>query len=255
MTNRRIVVHFSCGAASAVAAKLALAVYSPRQVVIVRAWIEEEHKENDRFCADCERGFGHPITILRDEKYGASARTTWRKRRYMTSGRSGIASCADALKRHMIRAIMLPDDVHVLGLTAEEQDRADRFMDTSKMLGVFPLIERGLTKADCLAIVERAGIELPAMYKLGFNNNNCIGCPKGGEGYWNKIREHFPKDFVEVSEIQESIGPGSYFFRNRATGERFGLKDLNPSSGRHTEPEISCSFFCAMAEEEMEPKA
>ena len=24
------------------------------------------------------------------------------------------------------------------------------------------------------------GIEIPVMYRLGYNNNNCVGCVKGG---------------------------------------------------------------------------
>ncbi len=33
------------------------------------------------------------------------------------------------------------------------------------------------------------------MYDLGYPNNNCIGCVKGGMGYWNKIRKDFPEVF------------------------------------------------------------
>ncbi len=100
-------------------------------------------------------------------------------------------------------------------------------------------------------MVERAGIELPMMYRLGFNNANCIGCCRGGEGYWNKVRDVFPEVFANVVQIQESIGPTSYLFRNRETGIRFGLKDLRVGAGRHDEPLPSCSFFCSMAEEEI----
>lgn len=239
----RRVVHFSCGAASAVAAKLTVAKHRDH-MVIVNAWLAEEHPDNERFRDDCQRWLGFPITVLRDERHGASARAVWRSRGYMVSNRRGIASCADALKRKLLKDVSLPDDIHVLGFTVEEVDRFERFEDYSGMRGEAPLIEANLTKADCLAMIERAGIELPAMYKLGFNNNNCIGCPKGGEGYWNHVRNVFPDDFVAVSEIQESIGPGSYFFRDRKTGERFGLKDLKPDAGRHSEPEISCSLFC-----------
>lgn len=32
------------------------------------------------------------------------------------------------------------------------------------------------------------------MYDLGYANNNCIGCVKGGIGYWNKIRIDFPEE-------------------------------------------------------------
>ena len=60
-----------------------------------------------------------------------------------------------------------------------------------------------------------------------------------------------PADFVEVAQIQADIGPGAYFFRNRATGERWPLTQLSldgPVEANIEAPE--CSFFCAMAEEE-----
>jgi hypothetical protein len=39
---------------------------------------------------------------------------------------------------------------------------------------------------------------------------------------------------------------------NRKDGERYGLKQLPPDKGRiEDEPDISCSFFCQMAEEDI----
>jgi 3'-phosphoadenosine 5'-phosphosulfate sulfotransferase (PAPS reductase)/FAD synthetase len=246
----RVVCHFSCGAASAVATKLALAQYGPERVVILNAFIAEEHPDNRRFAADCERWFGHPITVLRDEKYGASARETWRRKRFMVSGVFGPA-CSAILKHEPMDAFAELEDVHVLGFTAEEVGRFERMAQRRTMQLSAPLIERNLSKADCLAMIERAGIRLPKMYELGFNNANCVGCPRGGEGYWNHVRRVFPDAFEETARIQDEIGPGSHFFRNRETGERFGLRALPPTAGRHDEPMPSCSFFCAMAEEEM----
>jgi hypothetical protein len=242
----RIVCHFSCGAASAVATKLVLSRSDPGRVVIYNAFIEEEHEDNRRFLSDCERWFDHSITVLRNEKYGASVKEVWRRERFMKSAFG--ASCSRALKHDVLDAVCLPDDIHVFGFTAEETKRAERFLRTGAMC---PLIDAGLTHADCLAMVERAGIVLPAMYRLGFNNANCIGCCKGGEGYWNKIRKDFPDAFAEAMAIQESIGPNSYFFHDRKTGARIGLKDLDPLAGRHNDPIPSCSFFCDMAEKEI----
>lgn len=247
----RIVSHFSCGAASAVATKLVLADYPAERVVILRAWIKEEHEDNDRFSADCERWFGHPITILRDEKYGASVIEVFRRKRYLKGLRG--APCRKALKGDVMDAASLPNDVFVLGYTAEEQDRMDEFIDANNGRKVIcPLIERSLSKADCLAMVERAGIELPMMYRLGYNNNNCRCCVKGGEGYFNRQRIDFPANFIALADVQESIGPGAYLFRDRKTGERYSLRDLPPNKGRHKEPEISCSVHCMLAEQEFE---
>jgi hypothetical protein len=245
MANR-IVCHFSCGAASAVATKLAIADFGHSRVVIFNAFIAEEHPDNRRFLADCERWFGHHVTVLRDVKYGASVDEVWRRKRFMNSALG--APCSSLLKRSLLDAACLPDDTHVFGFTTDEPERAKKFLDVG---GICPLIDRNLSHADCLAMIERAGLVLPEMYRLGFNNANCVGCCKGGEGYWNRIREVFPQRFAQVVQIQESIGPGAYLFRDRQTGERFGLKDLKVGAGRHDEPLPSCSFFCDMAEQDI----
>ena len=52
----------------------------------------------------------------------------------------------------------------------------------------------------------KAGIEIPAMSKMGYNNNNCIGCVKGGMGYWNKIRKDFPEVFAQMAQIERDVG-------------------------------------------------
>jgi hypothetical protein len=249
----RLVCHFSCGAASAVATKLALTEHLG-EVLIVNAFIAEEHPDNRRFLGDCERWFGHRVTVLRDEKFGASTDEVWRRNRYI-NGMYG-APCSRALKRELLEGVCLPEDVNVLGFTAEEEDRLDKLIAANNGRKLLcPLIDRGLTKADCLSIVEHAGIELPMMYRLGYDNANCRGCPKGGQAYWQAIREDFPERFIAVKAIQEAIGPGAYFLRFRSgprKGERMPLADLPAGRGDMCrEPSFSCSFFCAMAEEDI----
>lgn len=250
MAEPRIVVSFSARAASTVAAKLTLARHPGREVLIVRERIASEHPDNEQFHADVERRLGMPITVVQDEKYGADVRVVWLKKRYIIGMRG--APCRGALKGEPLAAILRPTDVQVLGYTAEEQGRADAWMDANPGAALeTPLIDAGLGKADCLALVKRAGIALPEMYRLGFNNNNCIGCCKGGEGYWNHVRRVFPVVFEQSAAVQRAIGPGAYFFRNRKTGERYVLDDLDPNAGRHDEPMPSCSFFCESAEAEI----
>lgn len=247
----RVLCQFSCGAASAVATKLALAQFGPtHELAIVYAFVKEDGEDNLRFLADCERWFDRPITVLRDEKYGASTFEVWRRKRFM-KGLHG-APCTGELKRKVLDAFKRPDDILVFGFTAEESDRFDDFVERNPQFDCrAPLIEKGITKADCLAMVERADILLPEDYRDGFNNANCRGrCPKAGEGHWNRMRLFRPAEFQQMLEAQEDIGSGAYFFRNRKTGERFGLKDLDPTAGRHDEPAPSCSFFCEIAEQE-----
>ena len=250
----RIVCQFSCGAASAVATKLSIAEHGDR-VVIINAFIQEEHSDNRRFLADCERWFGQTVTVLRDWKYNASTHEVWARKRFI-KGAVG-APCSFELKRNLLDSFREDGDKVVIGFTAEEVDRFEILQDRLGQLGyevIAPLIDANLSKADCLAMIERAGIELPAMYRLGFHNANCIGCPKGGAGYWNKVREIFPDQFYQIADIQEAIGPGAKFLRNRRTNERIYLRELDPTHGRiEDEPAISCSFFCEMAERDYRP--
>jgi hypothetical protein len=252
VSGPRLICQFSCGAASAVATKLAIAEYGlAYEVHIVNAFIVEEHPDNRRFLADCEAWFGRPITVLRDEKFGASTRALFRKRRYL-KGRQG-APCSKHLKREVLATYEQPGDTLVLGYTADEQGRFDDWIDANNhKRAVAPLIDAGLGKADVLAMVERAGLVLPLMYRMGYHNANCIGCVKGGAGYWNKIRRDFPADFEEMAEIEKSIGPGARLLRHRSgplIGRRFYLHELDPNTGRYDEePDISCSAQCELVE-------
>lgn len=223
----RIVAQFSCGAASAVATKLVLAKYgSTHDTPIVNAYLLEEHPDNRRFAADSERWFGARITTLRDARDGASTIRVFRRRRFMM-GPHG-APCSHALKRELLNRWALPGDVMAMGYTAEEEDRLDDFRERNPDRPVIaPLIEEGLTKSDCQAMVERAGIELPAMYR---------------------IPEHFEANCL----VQDELGPGSWFLRYRSgprKDERFPLRELPFGEVRRNEELPSCSFFCEMAEQ------
>ena len=100
-----------------------------------------------------------------------------------------------------------------------------------------PLIEKGITKDNCAAIVLKAGIKLPEMYLLGYGNNNCIGCVKGGKGYWNKIRTDFPETFSDMAKAEREVG-------HSCINGTF-LDELNPTAGnklRIVTPD--CGTFC-----------
>ena len=244
----RRVVQFSCGAASAVAAKLTIGRYP--DAVVINAFIKEEHEDNRRFLSDVERWIGVPIVVLKNERYNGSAYEVFRRVKY-TKGMYG-APCTRTLKREVLDAWSRPGDVPVIGFTADEQDRADGFLDSTGGVGEFPLIDAGLSKEDCLAIVQRAGIKLPEMYLLGYNNANCIGCVKGGAGYWNKIRRDFPERFEEMCQIEEMIGPSSYIMRDRSRTVRIPLRQLDPEAGKHDTTVPDCGFACQRAIDEIE---
>lgn len=255
----RIVSWFSCGAASAVATKLALQAANGREVIIAYCdTFKREHPDNRRFMADCEAWFGQKVLILGNDEYDRDPDVVFRKTRFLV-GPSG-ARCTAELKRSVRLGFQRPDDTVILGYTTEEyENRHKRTAAAEPFVKFWPILhERGLTKDDCLAMVQRAGIELPAMYKLGYRNNNCIGCVKGQAGYWNKIRVDFPERFEEMAAIERELGRAICKREWRdADGtrhlERIPLDRLPPDLGRYeSEPDISCGIICQSASIEIE---
>jgi len=240
----RTVVWFSSGAASAVAAKIA--VTSRDNVHLVYIDTGAEHPDNTRFTADVAAWCDAPIETLKSDRYDDTWQV-WEKRRYL-NGPTG-ALCTAELKKRPRFAYQHPDDVQAFGYTAEEAKRADRFSEQNPGVDLWtPLIERGLGKTDCLTIIERAGIELPVMYRLGYRNNNCIGCVKGGLGYWNKIRVDFPDVFDRMARLERDIGATC----SRDDDGAVWLDELDPDRGNYkAEPSGDCSLLCAITEEEI----
>lgn len=231
-----IILWFSCGAASAVACKMAIEKYPEARVVYQH--IESAHPDNARFIADCGKWYGKQIEIIKSpfyrDQYHVIEATGY------INGPAG-ARCTTELKKKVRKYFELENpgiELQVFGMTADEQHRAARLNDQPYS---FPLIDAGIHKQECYERLHVAGIALPAMYRLGFNNNNCIGCPKGGKGYWNMIRKHFPLYFDVMKGLERRID------RSCING-RF-LDELRPDEGDHKQPDISCGLFC-MAERE-----
>lgn len=246
MSNPRTVCWFSCGAASAVAAKLTLK--TTPDAVIACVVIPGEHEDNQRFLTDCEDWFGRPVIRLASKRY----RDHWdviEKRRFIVGPKGAL--CTTELKKMVRHEFQQADDIQVFGYTAEEVDRAARFRAQNFEVRLeTPLIERGLTKADCLGMIERAGIQLPAMYRLGYQNNNCIGCVKGGMGYWNKIRVDFPEVFerMALAERSLSLKTGKKRTVLKDGRKRVFLDELEPGRGDYkSEADIECSLMCHSA--------
>ena len=127
---------------------------------------------------------------------------------------------------------------YVWGIDTGEKQRLDRFYLTMpEQDHVCPLIDHGISKSQAHEILKASGIKRPAMYDLGYHNNNCVGCVKGGMGYWNHIRSDFPEVFKSRSEMERRIKAtcikGTY------------LDDLDPERGRHNPPIVDeCGLFC-----------
>lgn len=242
-----IAVWFSCGAASAVAAKKTIEKYGKTHIIrVLNNPVAEEHPDNLRFCNDVAKWLGVDIESVVNPSYpDCSAETVCEDRGYM-SGIHG-APCTLLLKKEARRKWEMQNhcDYHVLGFTADEEKRWRDFLrERPNTLPI--LIEAGLRKADCFRIIEEAGLRLPEIYRLGYPNANCIGCVKAtSPTYWNHVRQQHPEAFKRRSEQSRELGvrlaryKGQRVFLDELPADAKGapMKDMN----------FECGIFCAEA--------
>lgn len=245
----RALVWFSCGAASAIAAKLAVQKYGDVCEVLYCDTFAYEHPDNPRFLADVEKWIGKPIKILKSPDY-ADIYDVFRKTGWLVGNKG--ARCTTELKINVRTAYQRVGDIHVLGFTADEKDRIVKFNQNFPDLTTDNiLLDNHVNKHDCYQGIKQAGIELPTMYKLGYGHNNCIGCVKGSMGYWNKIRVDFPDAFNRMAKMEREIG---HAICKKETGKRgtpehtrapIYLDEPDASAGNFkSEPDISCGVLC-----------
>lgn len=239
----KIVVWFSCGAASAVAAKKTIEKYgSYCDVVVVNNYIEEEDKDNQRFLHDVEKWLGITITRAVNSKYPkGSIVEVFEDQKFMANV-GGLAYCTLELKQRARFEWELKHrpDWTVMGFTKEEKGRFDRFK--LKRLTSLHILEN-TTKSECFAILNEAGIELPMAYKLGMPNANCKGCIKAtSPTYWNLVRKIYPEDFKQRAEQSREIGAKLV----RVKGERIFLDELDPNAkgAPMKSMNVECGIFC-----------
>lgn len=203
--------------------------------------IENQHPDSMRFIKDCECALNKPVQILKSH-YG-NVDNVIRQFRFINSAYG--AKCTEVLKKRVRKEWEYEhrdfDITYVWGFDFDEKHRADRLSESMPEFGhEFPLIEKMLSKSDAHGILDNLRIKRPLMYDLGYSNNNCIGCVKGGMGYWNKIRTDFPDVFEKRAKLEREIGhsciKGVY------------LDELEPDRGR-MEDEImpDCSIMCHLS--------
>lgn len=200
-----IVSWFSAGVSSAVATKMALNKYPDTRIIYTH--IDDQHEDTLRFLSDCEKWFNKKIEIIQSPL--KSVNNACLKASFVNGPRG--ASCTRLLKIRVRKEWEMEngsDYTYVWGYDYAEPHRAERMSNELLPLNdhIYPLLENLIDKQAAHGILDKAGIKRPYMYELGYPNNNCIGCIKGGGGYWNKIKIDFPDVFKSRCELERKIG-------------------------------------------------
>jgi hypothetical protein len=228
---------FSAGVSSAVATKLAISDIDQ----IIYTHVADQHSDTLRFVRDCEVWLGKPITILQSIYRDIETACLLYGTGYINGPRG--AQCTKTLKKRTRKywERYQDDDIeYIWGFDVDEQKRCDGLTDSMPEYSHrFPLIENRISKNKAHEILRASGIKRPLMYEMGYNNNNCVGCVKGGMGYWNHIRVDFPDVFQKRAVLERKV--------NGTCIKGVFLDELDPERGRHTPPIVDdCGVFCEM---------
>lgn len=238
----KFIAWFSCGTTSAVACKLAVEKYGEN----VDIWYIEtgaSHPDNQRFIKECERWYGKKIKIAQNKKFIDPLEIASTEVFNTPWG----APCTKYLKKEVRRQIVAnyQKPIHIFGFeySKKEINRAYRWKQQNDTRVYFPLIEKRWNKKRCMQELLLNDIEIPAMYRLGYNNNNCIGCFKGGKGYWNKIRTDFPEVFQKTANLELKTKHTCL----KENGKQLYLAELPHNAGKHCKIDIpECGIFCQL---------
>jgi len=209
---------------------------------IIYTHIDDQHPDTLRFVKECEQWFGKEVEILQSPYKNVENACRMSGGRGYINGPGGGA-CTKFLKRRVRKEWELDYERnfqlrYIWGMDYGEKHRCERLNETMPDYEhVFPLVDHEMTKEDAHKVLSASGIKRPIMYELGYSNNNCIGCVKGGMGYWNKIRVDFPEVFEARAKmerlVQASCIKGVY------------LDELDPERGRHEKPIVGdCGILC-----------
>lgn len=107
----------------------------------------------------------------------------------------------------------IPRDVFTeqwIGISTDEFHRA-KSADVKYTRNRFPLIELGLSRNDCLALLAEHGLQSTP-------KSACLGCPYHGNRQWRALRDGSPDEWRDVVEFDAAVRAGNA--RANASGNR-----------------------------------
>lgn len=276
--NLPVICWWSGGITSAVACNISINMFGVEncRFVLLDTW--NEHPDTYRFKKDCEKWYGADIETISNDKY-SNIEEVWRRFNGMNFANGAI--CSSELKREVRIKFQKENEFsyQTFGFDIDEPKRAISMkLNYPETHPIFPLLFHAMSKDDCITYVQDKGIEIPEMYKMGFENNNCwqSGCVQGGIGYWQRMAKVGTDQFDKMAgmehELTDNKGEPVTMLRNQSKarkGEPLFLKphpdypqyqDISQKKGRPPKKLVDCNGYCSIndltaTEEEVEELA
>lgn len=224
----RIVVGYSGGVTSAWCLSWALNHYQRSEVVALFSDTKKEDEDTYRYLAQMADRLGIAITERSD---GRSVEEVEDDENALANNR--MAFCSRILKTEPrdryfdeLRAAGVTDITLVLGYSKHEWERVQRGTMRAERGGYrvrFPLAETGVSKQACVDWSVALGVPVPRMYEWS-DHANCVGCRRGGKGYWLAVQANRPEVFEAAKAREAEFGHTFLKDMSLATLEVVGLK-------------------------------
>jgi len=120
---------------------------------------------------------------------------------YMPGGMPGNRNCTVHYKIKPIAKWIknnAPDCVLGKGISTDEPHRATPSRESDGYTSAYPLIELGISRADCLEIARKAGIPQPP-------KSSCWFCPFKTTDQWTTMRREQPELFERAAALERTL--------------------------------------------------
>lgn len=114
------------------------------------------------------------------------------------------AFCSTEWKQRVVRRYLKEQGIHSatawIGYALDERKRykPNKEDESGPWYRSVPLLDLGLTKRDCIQIIEDAGLPLPPP-------SSCYICPNMPNAEWLYIHDNYPADFEQACVLDEEV--------------------------------------------------
>lgn len=223
------VISLSGGIGSYFTLKRVLEKQDKKDLIVIFCDVKNEDKDLYRFLNDIEKKFNLKIKRLSD---GRTPIELSKEEKFLYNSR--VANCSKKLKSKIFNNYLktIKDEcILYFGIDFTEIHRCEAIRKNYKNYRCeFPLCNPPfLYKYEMLELLKQDRIEVPRMYRLGFNHNNCRGqCFKGGIGHFKNLLEKDRETFIEFEKQEQDlikhIGKDVAILKRK--GKPFTLKEL-----------------------------
>ena len=145
---------------------------------------------------------GYPVTVLHPIVEGTTNIADWCRKLGHGPFRA-FRSCTDKWKHRPLEKYFKKPCIVFLGIAYDERHRARITRSKNgKFLYLYPLVDAGITRKDCVQIIKDAGLPVPP-------KSGCTICPFQSRASWWRLARQSPDRFweaVEIDELSKKIG-------------------------------------------------